>query len=171
MRWINTDDLITVGFSSKVANYIFKYPWRFMFISFAILEVLLFVVDRDVEKLQNSILSLFGIYFVVIAAGYFLLRSRCYKVEIDKKNNLVNFYCCYSRTVNSYTANNIIVTIGAYITIYINNSKYEIDAAFIHDLVSYLPKDTIIEFKGRYGKYIEREWNKNDRPLLPGSRL
>ena len=165
------NNIIKIGFTSRLGMFISKYPWRAMLISFAILEIVLIIIEPDTTKIRQSFVGLLTFYSIFVLIMQLSLRAWCYKIEIDRRNNHITLFRFFNRGVHQFEIKNISIVIGYYCNIFLNGARFVIHAAFIHDLVAYLPSDTIIEYRGRVGKYKGKEWEKNGRPLIPGNRL
>jgi hypothetical protein len=162
-------DLIVVGTTSKLGNFIFKYPARAMIIILLFGETAEFMVGVNLRQLVMILFILLSVFLPLLLLVYLAGNKWCYKIEIDKSNNTIIFYRLFNRGVHTFKIDGIKIIIKSYCHIFIGGSEFILHADFIHDLVSHLPKDTVIEYKGPLGKYKEHHWEKG--PLIPGNRF
>ena len=77
-------------------------------------------------------------------------------------------YLMFNREIIVENACNISLEIDREIKLSIGVKKYKIFSAILHDLVSYLPPDTKIKYKGFFGSQFKKDLEKNNNPLMPG---
>ena len=159
-----------MGVRSKIGGYICKYPWRVALILTIIGVILAFLLGGTLSELIRGAMIVALAFYIMISALFLFTRNWCYRIEIDKSNDSIIFYRLFNRGTRAFGLERIKIFISAYCHIYVENSDFILHAAFIHDLVSYLPKDTVVEYKGRIGKWKEKDWEKCNRPLIPGSK-
>jgi hypothetical protein len=158
--------IVVVGTNSKISSFICKYPFRAMFIIIILAEILGFLVGGDSAQLYRGTMALLTVSLSIISIMYLISDKWCYRVEINTLDNLIRFYRLCNKPLSSFKLEKIRIIIGAYCHILIKDSKFILHAHYIHDFVSLLPKDTIIEYKGYIGKYKEKHWAKG--PPIPG---
>jgi uncharacterized membrane protein (Fun14 family) len=165
----NNKRVIVVGTTSSFGKFVCNYPVSLMFILLAIGEVVGFLDGADASKLLRCLLIPLGVYLPLILIMYILSNKWCYKIELDKPNNTIVFYRICNRVPCIFKFSTINIVVNAYCHILIDEHDFILHADYIHDFVSYLPKDTVIEYKGTLGKSKEKHWLKG--PLIPGNRL
>jgi hypothetical protein len=162
------NDVISIGITSRVAAFACKYPWLVTLLLVILTDILVCIFDYNIHRLLRGTFVLifsFGILTVLIQVS---TTAWCYKIEIDLNDKLISFYKLFNRGVYQFRIENTSIIIDSYCNIFVGKSKFVIHADFIHDLVAYLPKDTVIEYRGRIGTYKEKHWQKG--PLIPGSK-
>jgi len=163
------EELIVVGITSNFGSFICNYPYLVMIIVIFVGEIFASLFGADTTKLIRGLAVMFCVFLPLIFIIYLISNKWCYKIEVDNTNGSIIFYRLCNRDVRSLPLCNIKIVIDSYCHIIINDSEFILHAEYIHDLVSHLPKDTIIEYKGNIGKYKENNWEKG--PLVPGKRL
>lgn len=158
----------TVGAKSKLGIFIVNHPLLDTIIILAFCEMFAFFFGEDAIFLLRLLKGGLAIFLPHVVLVYILSNKWCYKIEIDGTNSTINFYRICNRGIRTFSMKKIKVIIGTYCHIYINNADFILHEAYIHDLVSYLPKDTVVEYKGALGKSKEKYWNKINKPLIPG---
>jgi hypothetical protein len=164
-------EIVIVGATSKFGVFILRYPLKVMLIIVIASETFLFMAGDDIDHLLRGLWIQLLAYGPMILLVFITSKKWCYRIEINKSNNTIVFYRLFNREVHTFRLEKIKIVIGAYCHILINDSEFILHAQYIHDLVSYIPKDSIIEYKGRFGKWQGREWERNNKPLIPGSRF
>ncbi len=167
---VKNNELIIVGTKSKVVFFIVNYPLLVMIIIVGSFEVFAFFYGEDVTHMLRGLMLLPAVLLPQVMLLYILSNKWCYKIEIDKTNNTINFYRICNRAMRTFLTKKMKVAIGAYCHIYINNADFILPEAYIHELVSYLPKDTVVEYKGALGKSKKKYWIKINKPLIPDRR-
>jgi hypothetical protein len=164
------DNIIAIGLTSKVTTFISKYPWIVMLLVVLITATLVYTIDTKINLLM-LIIMLVIVYGVLTLLIKISTSAWCYKVEVNNNDSTIIFYKFFNRGIYKINMEDISVIIDSYCNIIVGDTKFIIHVNFIHQLVAYLPKNTIIEYKGRIGKYKEKEWIKYNRQLIPGNRL
>lgn len=164
-------EVVIVGATSKLGVFICKYPLGVMLIILFVGEMFAFMTGADTNHLLRGPLLLLSVCIPIILIVFIMSKKWCYRIEINKSNNTINFYRLFNRGVCSFPLVRIKIIIGAWCHICVEDAEFILHYVYIHDLVSYIPKDSMVEYKGRVGKLTEQEWNRNNKPLIPGSRL
>lgn len=161
----------TFGIKSTIGEFIFKHPWHAMSILLAICAVLIFSINEDLEKQMRAIKVIIICALSITAIMRFIHKNTCYKIIIDKSNNLINFYLMFNQIDKNIKTEDIKVLINRNINLIANNKKYVIWKESLHDIVSLLPANTEINFIGVFGKELENELINTNKRLKPGSKL
>lgn len=166
-----TKKIVVIGAMSKLGIFICKYPWLFIFFIFAFTEIIIVTIDKNLNSVIKPLLILLPELVIITYLLQIFTKKWCYRIEINPVEEIITFYLLFNRGVINLNLNKIKIVIGSYCHILINESEYIIHVHYIHDLVAYLPKDTIIEYQGRIGRYKQKAWNSYGRPLIPGSKI
>lgn len=165
---MNKEEQIVVGATSKFGIFVCKYPFRVMLIVITSWEIFAFLNGENNNHLLRGLVILLAVCLPLLVLMYILSNKWCYKIEIDTSNQSIIFYRLCNRAACIFLQDRITIVIDSYCHIFVGDSEFILHADYIHDLVSYLPKDTVVVYKGRVGKYKENHWEKG--PLIPGSR-
>jgi len=166
-----TQKNVVIGATSKLGIFICRYPWRVVFILIILGEIVTFDIDNIAQSLLKPIVIVLPLLVSITFAMQIFTRKWCYRIEISISEKIIIFYLLFNRGVVSLNLNKIKIVIGSYCNIMIDEAEFIIHAHYIHDLVAYLPKDTIVEYQGRIGRYKQKAWNSYGRSLIPGSKL
>ena len=142
-----------------------------MVLLFAFAEIVIFILEQNIMFLIDSAKAIFVFLIILLPSMNLLLRAWCYKIEINNTTNMITFYRFFNRGVHKFRMDNISIIIGGTSNIYVDNERFVLHDAFIHDLVAYLPSNTQIEYKGFRGNQKRRNWEEGGTPFIPGSRL
>jgi hypothetical protein len=162
-------EIIIAGSKSKLCSFICKYPLLSTLIVIMCWEAFAFLCGADINHLLRGLMLLLIVFLPAVLLMYALSNKWCYRIELDKSNDTIIFYRLCNRAVQALKFKRTNIVINSYCHIFIGDCEYILHANYIHDLVSFLPKDTVIEYKGQIGKYKEKHWLKG--PLIPGNKL
>lgn len=169
MEELNSNEKVVIGFTSKFASIICNYPYLSVLGLFSIIFIFLFASGEDIAAIGRGSAAVFILFGLIRFLMYLFMKKWCYKVEINKKNNMISIYSCLNKGVKKVAITNVEVRIGAYCCVSMADQEFFIHVAFIHELVSHLPNNTSIAYVDKIGKYKEKEWNRTGRPLVPGT--
>jgi len=148
----NKKELIAVGTTSKFWCFIFKYPFYAMMLLllFWCSSVFLYGEDITLSMRGGGVLFVFFLflYFVI----YVLFYKWCYQVVIDKRNNSIICYRFCNRAAQTFKLDGLKVVIGSYCHIVVGGSDFILHENYAQNLLSALPKNTIVEYKEASGK-------------------
>jgi len=168
-------ELIVVGTTSKLGNYFFKYPIRVILIFIIFGETVAFMDGADAAYLWRAFYVPLYVYIPVLFVLYLAGNKVCYKIEIDRSNNSITFYRIFNRGgACTFSLNKIKIVVGPWqFHIVADGSEFILYYQYIHELVSYLPKSTVIEYIGFLGNNMkngEGPFYREKGPLMPGGK-
>ena len=155
----------TLGIKSRFGEFVFKYPWFSMIVLLVILGSLTIALDKGGEKSILAIKIIVPIFVGTTAIMRFFHRNSCYKLIINNKDNLIQFYLMFNQGVFETDLNAIKVVIDRNINCLVNGKKFKIMNYLLHDVVALLPEETEIKFVGFFGRQLEKELIKTDRRI------
>ncbi len=161
-------EIIVIGTTSKFGNYIFKHSLESLIMLCTSLAVFLLLWRETKHDVFIGVAAGLIYLLPVIFLTYLASNKWCYKIELNESDNTIIFYRLFYRAPRIFKLTKIKIVINPRCHILIEDSDFILHSEYIHDLVSYLPSDTVIEYKGWIAKYTEKHWIKG--PLIPGSK-
>jgi hypothetical protein len=158
------------GIKNKQCEFIINHPWYTFSILYSFIVLSLFLYG-DIGKLKYSIYISLPICILIIIFVSFYHRYSCYKLGINKITKEVTFYLMFNRIFIVEDPSHISVIIGREIKLSTTKSSYKISSDILHDVVSHLPPDTQIRYRGIFGKHFEKELKLLNKPLIPGKHF
>ena len=166
---INKDE-VHLGINNKFLESLFIHPWRAFFISYIFVSLLIFFIS-NIDKVINFSLIGLPVCMVSIFIATIYHKNSCYKLVFNIVSKKVSFYRMFTKNCTEANANKIRIEIGREVILIANQINYKIFTDILHDVVSYLPPDTTIMYKGLFGKHFEKELKILNKPLTPGKNF
>ena len=156
------------GIDSKFGEFFFRYPWYMAFIFFLLIETVIVIVERNFEVFLKSSILLLSVLIINLLIAHLFTRNYCYKVIINNNQKKISFFPFFNRGRKSERIDEVKVVIHRTCDLLIHNNTYTVLPGLIHEIVTYLPRDTVIEYFGFFGHMKERAWDKSNNRLTPG---
>ena len=166
-RKIEQNNKIHLGINNRVYQFPFVHPWLTFFVLYSVI-ILLSSINSDLEKLKYSVIISLPVCITIILFVMIYHRNSCYKLVINNATKEVTFHLMFTTKTVVADFDQISVEIGREIKLSVEGKNYRILSETLHDVVSYLPTNTKIIFKGFFGRQFEKELEKTNRPLTPG---
>jgi hypothetical protein len=134
--------IVIVGTTSKLSVFICKYPLKVLLIMIFVAELFALLSGADLKHLLRGPLLLLSVCVPIILIVFIMSKKWCYRIEINKSDNTINFHRLFNRRVCSFPLARIKIIVGAWCHIYVEGGEFILHYIFMHDLVSYIPKDS-----------------------------
>ena len=160
-------DEVHLGINNKILKSFFVYPWR-AFLTSAIIILLIIASIGGIDKVKQFAFIGLPVCIVSMFIAAIYHKNSCFKLVINSSTKEVTFHLMFTTKTVVADFDQISVEIGREIKLSVEGKNYRILSETLHDVVSYLPTNTKIIFKGFFGRQFEKELEKTNRPLTPG---
>jgi hypothetical protein len=159
------------GVKSKIGEFFYKHPWYATMIFFVVIEVTVFFIEKDLGAIIKSTKIILPLLIGNMVIARYFTRNYCYRVTIDKDNKTIIFYLMFNQGIIKEKINRVNVIIDKNCKIIINKKTFIVFAEMMHKIVAFLPENTEINYIGFFGRLKEKDWDKTNRTLKPGSQI
>ena len=165
------EEIYVFGVKSKIGEFFYKHPWYATMIFFLVIEVIVFFIEKDIGAIIKSTKIILPLLIANIVIARYFTRNYCYRVTIDKDNNTIKFYLMFNQGIIKEKITGVNVIIDNNCKIIINKKSFKVFAEMMHKIVAFLPEETEISYIGFFGRLKEKDWDRTNRKLKPGSLI
>lgn len=158
---------VHIGINNNFLGSLFIHPWRVFFVSYIFVSLIIFFIS-NIDKVINFSLIGLPVCMVSIFIATIYHKNSCYKLVFNIVSKKVFLYRMFTINRAEEDVSKVRIEIGREIILIASKTKYKIFTETLHDVVSYLPPDTTIMYKGFFGKHFEKELKVLNKPLTLG---
>ena len=163
------DNYLTFGIESKSGSFFFRFPWYTAFIFFLLVEIVIFLIERNFEVLLRSAILLLTIIFLNLLIAYKFTKNYCYKIQINIDQDTIKFFKFFNHGTNIENLKNVGIIVHKTCDLVFHDNSYTVFPKTLQDNIPYLPRNTEVVFSGFFGKLKQKDWKRRNINLTPGT--